>query len=58
VRVGAGNDDGIDIQAAHLVAQRLKVRKSLSTHYIIGFVLIIVWSTNPQSYNFLLNIVM
>ena len=32
VRVGAGNDDGIHIQAAHLVAQRLKMRKSLSTH--------------------------
>ena len=32
VRVGAGDDDGIDIQAAHLLAQCLKVRKSLFTH--------------------------
>jgi hypothetical protein len=35
VWVGAGNNDGIDIQAAHLLAQRLKVRKSLSTHNYI-----------------------
>ena len=32
VRVGAGNDDGIDVQAAHLLAQRLKMRISLFTH--------------------------
>ena len=32
VRVGAGNDDGIDIQAAHFLAQRLKARKSFLAH--------------------------
>ena len=42
VGVSAGNDDGIDIQAAHLLAQRLKMRISLSTHCYISFGLVYV----------------
>ena len=35
VGVGAWNDDGIDIHTAHFLAQRLKMRQSLSTHFSI-----------------------